>query len=299
LTILKARFAARLFIQYIVLGWSLGELSMRARRWDMLERGLTVTFCPSDCCTSGSRDAGNDETPDDEGELHGRDLLQAVDFYATVLAMAGHDLRQPLQVIVSAHELLARRLTARPEREHLERSEQASAQLEEKLDQLVDALQLHQRARRIEPQPVPLDPILQRLALQLDVRARRKGVDFRFLPTRAVILSEPVLLDGILRNLARNALDHTLPGGRVLVGCRRRGATVRVEVHDTGEGIAPDKLASIFEPFFRLDATRSEGLGLGLFIVRRAADCVGHRVELRSALGRGPCFTVVAEAAVV
>jgi signal transduction histidine kinase len=58
-------------------------------------------------------------------------------------------------------------------------------------------------------------------------------------------------------------------------------------------------VARVFEPFFRLDATRSEGLGLGLFIVRRAADCVGHRVELRSAVGRGSCFTVVAEAAVV
>lgn len=265
----------------------------------MMERGLAAAFCPSDCCTDVSQDAGTDETLDGEDKLHRRDLLRAVDFYITVLAMASHDLRQPLQVIVGAHELLARRLTARPEREHLERSEQASAQLEEKLDQLVDALQLHQHARRIEPQPVRVEPILQRLALQLDGPARRKGVDFRFLPTSTVILSQPVLLDGILRNLSRNALDHTSPGGRILVGCHRRGATVRIEVHDTGEGIPPDKLASVFEPFFRLDATRSEGLGLGLFIVRRAADCVGHRVELRSAVGRGSCFTVVAEAAVV
>jgi len=245
-----------------------------------------------------SEDAGTDETLDGDDKLHRRDLLRAIDFYITVLAMASHDLRQPLQVIVGAHELLARRLTATPEREHLERSEQASAQLEEKLDQLVDALQLHQHARRIEPHPVRVEPILQRLALQLDGPARRKGVDFRFLPTSTVILSQPVLLDGILRNLSRNALDHTPPGGRILLGCRRRGATVRIEVHDTGEGIPPDKLACVFEPFFRLDATGSEGLGLGLFIVRTAADCVGHRVELRSAVGRGSCFTVVAEAVV-
>jgi His Kinase A (phospho-acceptor) domain len=96
----------------------------------MMERGLAVGFCLSDCCIDPSQDAGTDETPDGEGRLHRRDLLQAVDFYAAVLAMASHDLRQPLQVIVSAHELLARRLTARPEREHLERSEQASVQLE-------------------------------------------------------------------------------------------------------------------------------------------------------------------------
>ena len=100
----------------------------------MMERGLAVAFCPSDCCTDVSRDAGTAETLDGEDKLHRRDLLRAIDFYITVLAMASHDLRQPLQVIVGAHELLARRLTARPEREHLERSEQASNQLEEKFD---------------------------------------------------------------------------------------------------------------------------------------------------------------------
>src|ERR1700731_1766577 len=163
----------------------------------MMERGLAVVFCPSDCCTDMGDDAGTDETLNGEDKLHRRDLLRAVDFYITVLAMASHDLRQPLQVIVGAHELLARRLTARPEREHLERSEQASTQLEEKLNQLVDALQLQQRSSRIEPEPVRLERILQRLALQLDGPARRKGVDLRFVPTRAVIMSQPALLDGI------------------------------------------------------------------------------------------------------
>jgi len=261
----------------------------------MINRALTVAFCPSGSCIGTSADTDRDATADAKGESHTRDLLRAVDFYATVLATASHDLRQPLQVIVSAHELLARRLTARPEREHLERSEQASNQLEEKLDQLVEALQLQQRASRIQPVPVQLDPILERVALQFNGSAQRKGIDFRTLRTRAVIMSQPVLLDGILRNLARNAVDHTPPGGRVLIGCRRHAATVRVEVHDTGEGIPPDELQRIFEPFFRLDATSSEGLGLGLFIVKRAADCLGHRVELRSVLGRGSCFSVVAQ----
>jgi signal transduction histidine kinase len=109
-------------------------------------------------------------------------------------------------------------------------------------------------------------------------------------------MSQPALLDG--RNLvARNALDHTPAGGRVLVGGRRRAATIRIEVHDTGEGIPPDKLNSIFEPFF--DTTRSDGLGLGLFIVKRAAHCLGHRIELYSAVGRGSCFSVATHAASV
>jgi two-component system, OmpR family, phosphate regulon sensor histidine kinase PhoR len=107
-----------------------------------------------------------------------------------------------------------------------------------------------------------------------------------------------MLLDGILRNLARNALDHTSPGGRVLIGYRHRGPTIRIEVHDTGEGIPADQLQSIFKPFFRLDTTRSDGLGLGLFIVKQAAACIGHHIELRSAIGHGSCFSVLAQAVV-
>jgi two-component system phosphate regulon sensor histidine kinase PhoR len=250
---------------------------------------MAVAFSPSDT-GAGIRVVG-------ESELCRQHLLRAVDFYATVLAMACHDLRQPLQVVVSAHELLARRLAGRIEREHLERGGQATAQLTEKLDQLVDALQLLQRTSRIEPEPVPLEPVLDRLVQQLDDTARRRGIDLRAVPTQAVVMSQGVLLDGMLRNLVRNALDHTMPGGRVLIGCRRHGTALRIEVRDDGEGIPADKLATVFEPFFRLDAVRSDGLGLGLFIVKRAANCLGHRIEVRSAPDRGSCFAILAQAA--
>jgi two-component system phosphate regulon sensor histidine kinase PhoR len=261
----------------------------------MINRALTVAFCPSGSCIGTSADTDRDATADAKGESHTRDLLRAVDFYATVLAMASHDLRQPLQVIVSAHELLARRLTARPEREHLERSEQASNQLEEKFDQLVEALQLQQRASRIQPVPVQLDPILERVALQFNGSAQRKGIDFRTLRTRAVIMSQPVLLDGILRNLARNAVDHTPPAA---VSSSAADVTQRLFASRfTTQATAFRRMSykEFSSPFFRLDATSSEGLGLGLFIVKRAADCLGHRVELRSVLGRGSCFSVVAQ----
>src|SRR5260370_1410039 len=142
----------------------------------------------------GGRVMGEKVCPSDYGigrskTIHRpRDLMRANDFYATVLAMASHDLRQPLQ-IVSAQELLARRLIASPEREHLERSERASAHLAEQLDQLVDALHLHQSTGRIRPEPVRFEPILEHLALQLEGPARRKGVDLGLFPTRAVILT--------------------------------------------------------------------------------------------------------------
>src|SRR4051812_7582975 len=113
---------------------------------------MSVGFSPSASCIDASADS--EAASRGGGQSQTRDLLRTVDFYATVLAMASHDLRQPLQAIVSAHDLLARRLTAGPEREYLERCEQASNQLEETLDQLVEALQLQQHATRIDPGPV-------------------------------------------------------------------------------------------------------------------------------------------------
>src|SRR5258707_12109684 len=113
-----------------------------------MSREMAAGLCsPNDCIGAGSKPQG-------------RDLLRAVDFYASILAMATHDLRQPLQVIISALELLSRRATERPEREHLDRGAEASAQLPEKLEQLTDALHLYWQSGRLEPQSVPVDPIL-------------------------------------------------------------------------------------------------------------------------------------------
>src|SRR3954452_24161805 len=227
----------------------------------MVTKGMPVAFCSSDYCI-GARRRDNDHGPtdtEDDGTSPRPELLRAVDFYASILAMAAHDLRQPLQAIVSALELLSRRVTEGPAQAHLDRGEKASAQLMEKLEQLADALNICRHFGKIVPEPVRVESVLHRLAQQFDGPARGKGIDFRSLPTRAVIMSQPLLLDGILRNLTRNALDHTAPGGRVLVGCRRHGAAVHIEVHDTGEGIPPDQVETIFEPFFRLDTTRSAG----------------------------------------
>src|ERR1700682_5118038 len=99
----------------------------------------------------------------------------------------------------------------------------------------------------------------------------------------------------MLRNLIRNAIDYTRPGGGVFVTSRRCGPELRISVRDTGVGIRANALATIFRAFQRADQSRTDGLGLGLFIVKHAADLLGHRVEVRSAEGRGSCFTLMAE----
>jgi len=111
-----------------------------------------------------------------------------------------------------------------------------------------------------------------------------------------VASSHPVLLTGVLRNLIRNAIDYTPAGGGVFVTSRRCGAELRIEVRDTGVGIRASALSMIFRAFQRVDASRLDGLGLGLFIVKHAAGLLGHRVEVRSTEGHGSCFTVVANA---
>ncbi len=225
-----------------------------------------------------------------------RELQQANDFHAVLLAMAGHDLRQPLQVMLSSYDWLSRRLATPSEKEYLRRGELALAQFTKQLDLLVDALRLHQQAATIEPVPVWLSPMLARLGRDHEEMANRKGLTLRVRPADVAVASDPFLLEVALRNLLRNALKFTGPGGQVLVGCRRRGSRVRLEVHDTGIGIPPDKLARVFEAFHRLDSTQTDGLGLGLFVVRRAVDLLGHRLEVRSTVGRGSCFSILADA---
>jgi two-component system, OmpR family, phosphate regulon sensor histidine kinase PhoR len=219
------------------------------------------------------------------------------DLTVAVMAMASHDLRQPLQVIIGAHHVLARRLSGGEERTLLTLIEGAAMRLASTLDGLVETLRLADAPAREQHGPVSLHPILAGLALELTAAAELKGIELRVMPASAAISSHPVLLSGILRNLIRNAIEYTPRGGRVLVGCRRRGSEAHIEVHDTGAGFAIHELPRIFSAFHRADKTRTDGLGLGLFIVKRAAQYLGHRVEVRSGVNQGSCFVVVAKVA--
>lgn len=231
------------------------------------------------------------------GDINSRaaELQRASDFQAALLGMAGHDLRQPLQVIQSAYEWLGTRVAA-SEKARVERGERAIARLTEQLDRLVGALRLYEHTKSIEVSPVPLSPLFRRIGTESAETAVDKGLELRIVGTTVAAMSHPVLLDGILRNLVRNAIKYTEPGGRILLGCRRSGPEIRIDVYDTGIGIAPEQLPRIFDAFHRLDSINSDGLGIGLFVVRRAIELLGHRIEVSSAPARGSRFTVFARA---
>jgi two-component system phosphate regulon sensor histidine kinase PhoR len=224
-------------------------------------------------------------------------LRHTSDFHAVLLGMAGHDLRQPLQVIQSAYDWLGPRISSPADRAQLERGERAIAKLGEQLDRLVGVLRWYQDTSSMILAPVALEPLFDDLCAENGEYASERCVDLRVSPTRAVVTSNAVMLDAIVRNLVRNAIKYTPPGGRILIGCRRRGSSIRIDVCDTGIGIPPEQMPRVFQAFERMDSTRCDGLGLGLFVVRRAVELLEHRVEVSSVVGRGSRFSVLARAA--
>jgi two-component system phosphate regulon sensor histidine kinase PhoR len=232
-------------------------------------------------------------------DIQDRDLkaIVAQEFQTTIVGMMGHDLRQSLQVIQGTYSLLRSRQEEMPQQAWLDRGERAVTKLTEQLNCLVDAFYLAERANALEVSPVGLGPLFWRLRHENEDAAIQRGIDLRTLTANGHVMSNPVLLGCILRNLLTNAIRYTEPGGRILIGCRRKGPEIRIDVYDTGIGIPEHQLPRIFESFTRLAPERSNGLGIGLSIVRRALEVLGHRIEVRSVVGEGSLFSIYAPAA--
>ena len=148
---------------------------------------------------------------------------KASEFESVLLAIAGHDLRQPLQVIQNAHEFLGRGARTKSELRLLRFVQSATDRLRDQLDELVAALQLRGHAKGVKVTPVLVAPLLQQATYENEVAALTKGVSVRTVPTSATIESDALLLGTVLRNLGSNAVKYTEPGGRILLGCRHTG----------------------------------------------------------------------------
>ena len=162
------------------------------------------------------------------------------------------------------------------------------------LDRLLDINQLEAGIVRPTIVDFPIKRLLDELATELTYRAADNGLDWRVVPSSLIVRSDPRLLEQILRNLVSNAVKYTT-GGKLLLGCRRRGDKLRIEVWDTGSGIPELELQAIFDEFYQLDnpaRERSKGLGLGLAIVQRLSDLLGHKIDVHSRLGVGSVFTI-------
>jgi signal transduction histidine kinase/CheY-like chemotaxis protein len=225
-----------------------------------------------------------------------RQLELANDAKSRFLATASHDLRQPLHAL----GLFAAQLRQRPSEDDrgqiVERINEAVAAMNELFNALLDISKLDAGALAPNVTEFPIAQVLKRIESTFAGAAREKHLSLRLSPCDAWVRSDPVLLERILLNLVSNAVRYTSKGG-VIVGCRRRGDRLRVEVWDTGAGIPPDQRETIFSEFYRLGnrgADEGIGLGLGLAIVDRLCRLLGHSIELTSAVGKGSRFSIVA-----
>jgi CheY-like chemotaxis protein len=210
------------------------------------------------------------------------------------LAAASHDLRQPLHALGLFAGALEDRIREPEAWELVSKIQDSTRALGEMFDALLDVSRLDAGVMDVHVTDVSLLPLLQRLEAEFTPQTRRKGLRLRVIPSRLAVRSDPVLLSRILQNLVSNAIRYT-DQGRIVVGCRRRGAQVRLEVADSGRGIAPERRREIFEEFHRVEpdpARTGEGLGLGLSIVERLARLLDHRIDVDSTPGRGSVFTI-------
>jgi signal transduction histidine kinase len=214
---------------------------------------------------------------------------------ARLFAVANHDLRQPLQSLGIFLELLAREPLAAAAREQVQRMRSAYTSLADFLDALLDLSRLESASSRPVVQDFALGALLERLAAEYREHAVAAGLELRCVPCSAWVRSDQQLLERVVRNLISNALRYTRQG-RVLIGCRRAGASVLLQVCDTGPGIPAKDAERIFEEFVQGSGAPTVrgvlGLGLGLAIVKRLCDLLGIGVSLRSSPGRGSAFTL-------
>ena len=237
-----------------------------------------------------------------EKELHAAILRleQATAARTRFFAAASHDLRQPLHAMSLYLPLLEKRITQPESREIAQAITNSCNSMRELLDSLLDISKLDAGAIDPELVPVSISTILDQLAAEFEPQAREKGLELRVVGTTGLAIeTDPILFQRILRNLMSNAIRYT-SRGRVLVGIRRRGGNLRIEVRDTGIGIDESNLGLIFQEFYQADnpeRDRSRGLGLGLAIIDRLAKLLGHSIDVHSTYGKGSCFAVEAPVA--
>ncbi|WP_102945107.1 PAS-domain containing protein [Stenotrophomonas sp. VV52] len=221
-----------------------------------------------------------------------REAERANRYKSRFVASAVHDLLQPLNAARMFVSVLRGKLSG-DARELSEHVDAALAAQDSILNSLLDISRLESGTLQTHVHAFALSPLLETLAREFGIAAQSRGLQLDWVDTRAVVVSDEALLRRILQNFLSNALRYT-PRGRVLIGCRRVGDQLRIEVHDQGPGIPESLQGEIFEEFRRLDdgVDQERGAGLGLAIVERIGRLLGHRISLRSTLGQGSVFAV-------
>lgn len=224
-----------------------------------------------------------------EKERAERSLAARTIFYAA----ANHDLRHPLLSLGLYLQMLAKDRTRKKLDEFLPRMLEAHRSAFDYVDLIVDLARSDTNAVAVSPKTQQLQPIFSKLIDRYRADAAQAGLSLRCVPTGRSILTDAFLLDRILSNLLSNAIRHTKKGG-VLLGCRRMNDGIRIDVVDTGPGLAPDIHQRIMQDGANGALPHDTGMvQLGLIIVQRTASELGCSIDMATRPGKGTRFSVV------
>jgi Na+/proline symporter/signal transduction histidine kinase len=217
------------------------------------------------------------------------------------LASAGHDLVQPLNSASLFAASISHKINNLQENNakdnlllvahNLEKSLHSAESL---LNELLEISKLDAEIIKPNISVFAIDEVLTTLFQEFLPLAHKKGLKLHFVPCHLSVRSDPALLRRVIQNLLSNALRYT-PNGKILLGVRRKQADLWIEVHDTGIGLPIDQTDVIFDEFTRLEDNKhnsEKGLGLGLSIVQRIVNLLGHNISVQSTPGLGSCFRV-------
>ena len=210
------------------------------------------------------------------------------------LASASHDLRQPLNAMQMYIAALQSKVKDKEILRIIEDINSVSISTARLLNALLDVSELEVGAIKPRHEIFSVNNILISIFQSFLPLAKDKELDFRIVPSSLYVRSDPALLERILGNFMSNAIRYTNKGS-VLIGCRKRGDKVSIEVWDTGCGISDDQMSLIYEDFYQVEnkeRDRGKGLGLGLALAKRLADSLEHTIDSKSSLGSGSCFSV-------
>ncbi len=252
-----------------------------------LERSLAIRFANLDLIDELSLQKRAAELARNQADIANRSKTQ---FFAA----ASHDLRQPLHAMGLFAAALVEKVRD-PQVVGVVNSIHASVEaLEALFNELLDISKIDAGVIHPHPTPFAAQALFDRLRMDLEPEAAEKDLHLRFVATRHVIDSDPILVERILRNLVANAIRYTRRGG-IVVGCRARAGRVWIEVWDSGVGIAAEQQERVFEEFYQIgnsERDQRKGLGLGLSIVKRLATLIGSELRLDSRGGKGSVFRI-------
>ena len=211
---------------------------------------------------------------------------------SSFLSAASHDLRQPLQTLRFLQVSLEPHLLDGEGRRLVSEIARSLDTMSSILSSLLDVNRLEAGSLRPSKSDFAINEVFDSLTADFADSVADKGLRWRLVRSELEVRSDRRMLGTMLRNLLSNAARYT-DRGKILLGCRRVGDKVRIEVWDSGIGISQDQLPQIFQEYYQgADGAERGGFGLGLAIVRRIGEVLDHRIGVRSTPGKGTVFSI-------